>query len=368
MTNIIYVGMDVHTTNYTLCCYTTEDDRIFATVQVEPDYLNILKYLNRVKANYGRECKILCGYEAGCLGYVLYHQLTDHGIDCVILAPTTMASAPKEKKTDYRDAEKISKCLAYHNYKAVYVPTAEDDAVKEYIRMRDAEKLAQRTLKQQVLAFCTRHGKFFDGQSHWTQKHVNWLNSLTFGDVILDETFQEYLVSLRQSSDRVERFDKRIEELASRDEYRQNVEKLSCFIGIKTHTALSLIVEVGDFNRFPNAQQFSSYIGLVPGEYSSGDSRHLGGITKAGNSHLRRLLVESAQCYTRGKVGYKSMALKGRQAGQEPRVIAYADRANERLKRKFYKINSHSKRNIATTAVARELACFIWGMMTNDVA
>jgi transposase len=137
---------------------------------------------------------------------------------------------------------------------------------------------------------------------------------------------------------------------------------------VKTHTALSLIVEVGDFSRFPNAQQFSSYLGLVPGECSSGDNRRLGGITKAGNSHLRRLLVESAQCYTRGKVGYKSMALKGRQAEQEPRIIAYADRANERLKRKFYKINDHSKRNIATTAVARELSCFIWGMMTNAVA
>jgi len=368
MTSIIYVGMDVHTTNYTLCCYSAEDDRVFATVQVEPDYLNIIKYLNRVKANYGRECQIVCGYEAGYLGYVLYHQLTDHGVDCVILAPSTMSSAPNERKTDRRDAEKISRCLAYHSYKPVYIPTAEDDAVKEYIRMRDDEKATQKRIRQQIMAFCARHGKHFDGRSHWTQKHIGWLNSLTYNDAILNETFQEYLALNRQSSDKVERFDKRIEELAHRDEYRQNVAKLTCLLGVKTHTALSLIVEVGDFSRFPNAQRFSSYLGLVPGEDSSGDKRRLGSITKAGNSHLRRLLVESAQCYSRGKIGYKSKTLKARQSGQEPKVIAYADRSNERLKRKFHKMLYRSKRNIAATAIARELSCFVWGMMTGNLA
>ena len=124
MTSIIYVGMDVHTTNYTLCCYSAADDRIFAGVQVEPDYHEILKYLARVEKQRGEKCQFLCGYEAGCLGYSLYHQLRSQGIDCVILAPSTMMTAPgKRVKTDRKDAERISKCLAFHTYSPVYVPT-----------------------------------------------------------------------------------------------------------------------------------------------------------------------------------------------------------------------------------------------------
>ena len=164
-----------------------------------------------------------------------------------------------------------------------------------------------------------------------------------------------------------ERFDRRIEELAQRDAYREKVNRLVCFKGIRTHTALSLIVEVGDFQRFPTAGQFASFLGLVPGEHSSGDSQHRGAITKAGNSHLRRLLVESGNCYNRVQVGRKSAALKQRQEGNPPDVIAYADKANDRLRRKYVRITTRSKANIAKTAVARELACFIWGMMNGKL-
>jgi transposase len=141
-------------------------------------------------------------------------------------------------------------------------------------------------------------------------------------------------------------------------------------IGVKTQTALSVVVEVGDFQRFANAQKFAAFIGLVPGEDSSGEKHSRGSITKAGNSHVRRLLVESAQSYTRGAVGYKSKELKRRQSGNTTEVIAYADKANERLRRKFYRmiLKNGSKRNIAATALARELACFIWGLMTDNIA
>jgi transposase len=132
--------------------------------------------------------------------------------------------------------------------------------------------------------------------------------------------------------------------------------------------ALATIVEIGDFARFPTAQHYASYLGLVPGEDSSGDSVQRTGITKAGNTHVRKLMVEAAQCYSRGAIGAKGKALKGRQAGKDPKVVAYADRANERLKRKCYRIMFKSKRNIAVTAVARELACFTWGMMTGNIA
>lgn len=139
---------------------------------------------------------------------------------------------------------------------------------------------------------------------------------------------------------------------------------------MKTQTALSTIVEVGDFKRFASAQHFASYLGLVPGEDSSGDSQNKLGITKAGNSHVRTLLVEAAQSYTRGQAGYKSKTLKERQYGNTADVIAYADKANERLRRKYYHmvLCKNKKANVAKTAIARELACFMWGMMTGDIS
>ena len=370
MTSIIYVGMDVHTTNYTLCCYRANDDDVFAVATMEPQLKNILKYLERVKQNYGEGITFQCGYEAGCLGYTLYHQLTAQGIDCVILAPSTMPQANKrEIKTDKRDAKKVAQCLAYRTYKAVYVPTEEDNAVKEYIRMRDDEKQTLKRIKQRIISFCIRHGKqFTEARTYWTLKHLAWLKRQDFGNAILQETFQEYLTLYHQASDKVELFDKRIEEFAQQERYQEKVKKLSCLVGVKTHTALASIVETGDFARFPTARDYAGYLGLVPGEESSGQSIRRTSITKAGNSHIRRLLIEAAQSYGRGRLGDKSKALKTRQAGNDPQVIAYADKANERMKRKFCRIADRSKRNIAVVAVAREMACFIWGMMTDNVA
>ena len=141
-------------------------------------------------------------------------------------------------------------------------------------------------------------------------------------------------------------------------------------MGVKTQTALSVIVETGDYKRFADAQHYASFLGLTPGEDSSGSDQNRLGITKAGNSHLRTLLMEAAQSYTRGQVGYKSKLLAARQEGNDPSVIAYADKANERLRRKYYRLvlKQGKKSNVAKTAIARELACFIWGMMTDNVA
>lgn len=359
--------MDVHTTNYTLCCYSFEDDKVYATVQVKPEYTEIIKYIKRIRKQRGGDTRFVCGYEAGCLGYSLYHQLTNHGVECIILAPSTMPSVPGSPcKTDKRDAEKIARCLAYHMYKPVYIPDEEDDAVKEYIRMRDDVKAHLKETKQQIIAYCTRHGFQYSG-SYWTQKHIKWVEELKFKNPIHQEVLREYLTLFYDLAKKVAVYDSRIEEMSHMPRYREKVGKLCCFHGIATHTALSVLVEVGDFNRFHSAPQFAAYLGLVPGEHSSGEKQIRTGITKAGNRHLRRLLVESAHCYGRGAVGKKSRLLSERQAGNPPEVIAYADRAVERLKRKYYRIALRSKHNIAKTAVARELACFIWGMMTDNI-
>lgn len=370
MNTIVYVGMDVHKESYTLCCYTYDRDKLEYKQTVPSDYRLILKYLERVREQYEGEVKFVCGYEAGCLGYSLYHQLKDHAVDCKILAPTTMAITNTNRvKTDRRDAGNIARCLAFHTYSEVYVPDDEDVSIKEYIRMRDDQKLMLKKIKQQILAFVLRKGKRFEGgKTYWTIAHVKWLKGLEL-EGLDKETLSEYLITYEYLTDKIRRMDERIEELAGKERYNEKVKKMSCFLGIKTHTALSLLVEVGDFERFEKAPKFAAFLGLVPGEDSTSDNVNRLSITKAGNSHLRRLLVEAAQSYTRGTIGHKSVALKERQKGCSTEVIAYADKANERLRRKFYRmtLQKNINRNIAATAVARELACFIWGMNTGNI-
>lgn len=371
MNTIVYIGMDVHKESYTLCCYCYDTDKVEYRQTVSADYRLVLKYMESMRKRYEGDVTFVCGYEAGCLGYSLYNQLRNHHVDCKILAPTTMAITNTNRvKTDRRDAANIARCLAFHTYSEVYVPDEEDVAVKEYIRMRDDQKLALKKIKQQILAFVLRQGKKFEGgKTYWTGAHIKWLKTLDLSD-LSKETLTEYLVTYEYLTEKIERLDKRIQELSSKEKYQETVDNMSCFLGIKTHTALSMIVEVGDFKRFEKAPKFAGFLGLVPSENSSADSINRYGITKSGNSHLRRLLVEAAQSYTRGTVGYKSQDLRKRQEGCSPEVIAYADKANERLRRRFYKmtLGKGIKRNVAVTAIARELACFMWGVATENIS
>ena len=372
MYRILKIGMDVHSTNYTLCAMEPvigEEDRIFATIKVTPDYKNILMFIENLKQKLGSDNQydIQCGYEAGCLGYSLYNQLTAAGVKCVILAPTTMLTQQGTRiKTDARDARMIAQCLSYGGYHAVYIPTEEDAAVKEYLRMRGDHKLALKKVKQQINAFCLRHGCHYEG-TKWTIAHLKWLQKLDL-EGLYRETLEEYMATYEEQTAKIERFDKRIEEIAAQEKYREKVKRLGCFLGIKTHTALSLIVETGDFERFAKGNTYAAYLGLAPGEHSSSDSVNRLGITKAGNSHLRLLLVEAAGGICKGSVGHKSKDLRARQNGNTAEAIAYADKANTRLRSKYYKMIRHGKkRNVAVAAVARELACFVWGMMTDNI-
>ena len=372
MKRILRIGMDVHSTNYTLCAMEPiigEDDRIFATIDVAPDYKNILLFIENLKMKLGMdyEYDIQCGYEAGCLGYSLYNQLTAANVKCVILAPTTMLTQQGVRvKTDARDARMIARCLSYGGYHAVYIPTEEDDSVKEYLRMRDDHKLALKKVKQQINAFCLRHGHHY-AQTKWTIAHWKWLKKLEL-PVLYREVLDEYMASYEEYEAKIERFDQRIEELASQERYVEKVKRLGCFLGIKTHTALSLIVETGDFARFAKGNIYAAFLGLAPGEDSSGSKTNRTGLSKAGNGHLRKLLIESAGGICKGMVGHKSKELKARQSGNTAEVIAYADRANTRLRSRYYKFIRQGKaRNVAVAAIARELACFVWGMMTDNI-
>lgn len=332
-----YVGMDVHKATYSLTCYHLESDILSHYQKMAADVEQVLTYLHSLRDCYGENTQFVCGYEAGCLGFTPKRQLEVRGETCVVMAPTTIYQPRTKKriKTDKRDAEQLAKALAYKTYQPVHVPTVEDEQIKEFIRMRDDHNLALKKIKQQILAFCLRHNLVFtEGKSHWTQKHVAWLKALK-PEGLYAEVLSEYLITYDYWVDKIERLDRRIEALAQDESYEEKVKKHSCFIGVKTRTALAVLVEVGDFKRFKTAPQFASYLGLVPGETSSGEKQAYLGITKAGNSHIRRLLVESAQSLSRGKTGHKSKDLKKRQAGNSPEVIAYADKGNERLRRRY---------------------------------
>ena len=368
MSTTVYIGMDVHSTNYTLSSYIFEEDKHFATVKLSPETNSILNYIKRIRKEYGDDIDVITGYEAGCLGYTLYKDLKKNDVECIIVAPTSL---PKQKtgeiKTDKRDAGKIAQALATGNYKSVYVPDDHDDKVRQYIRMRDDHKLALKKVKQQILSFCLRNGfKYSEGRSHWTKKHLKWLRDLEMSE-LLKTILEEYLISYDYYSLRMEQMDKRIEQFADEERYKESVEKLCCLSGMSVHKALCHIVETSDFGRFRKASSYSAYIGTVPGEDSSSDKVNRLGLTKAGNSHLRTLDIEAAHAIGR-TAKKKSKALMLRQSLCSPEVISYCDKANERMRKMYIDISLRKNKQIAAAAVARELSCFIWGLMTGHTS
>ena len=231
--------------------------------------------------------------------------------------------------------------------------------------MRKSACKARGVIKKQINAFVLRHG-FTYPRSKWTIAHIKWLKQLVLSD-ILRETLNEMLLQYYDLNDRIERFDTRIDEFAHQERYVKQVQQMRCLKGVDTTVAMTVQVETSDFSRFPNANAYAAYLGLTPSDHSSGPHVRLGSITKQGNSTIRTTLVEAANALVRSNIGYKSKKLKARQKGMDSSIIAYADKAADRLGRKYRKMIRRGKpRNIAVTAVARELACFIWGIETGN--
>ncbi len=370
MNNVIQIGIDVHKDSYSLCSYSFATKQAFGQTRIAGKNALVIKYVQKLLAGQPG-IEVLCGYEAGPTGYGLYRDLEKAGIACVIMAPTTLPKATGNRvKNDRLDAQSLALHLAWGTYSAVSVPTEEDEAVKNFTRMRNARKYALKKAKQNLLAFLLRTGRTFsEGKTYWTHLHYAWLKGQKFVNPLDQETFGEYLQEVHDQQDKVDRYDQRAAELAQSDAYREKVARLCCFRGIDTHTALSVVCEIGDFSRFANAQQFSSFLGLVPSEDSSGQRERRGGITKAGNTRLRLLMIESANSTLRScPFGQKSKRLRARQQGNAADVIAYADKANRRLHRVYNHLTSRGVNgNKAVVAVARELSCFIWGMMNGRI-
>lgn len=368
----LYIGIDAHSTHHTLSAFNPFTGEYIAETEVKSSSKSVIKFIGGLEKITKESNEVQCGYEAGCLGFTLYDELTKAGIPCLIMAPTTIATVQCNKKTkkknDKRDARAIAQALAYGTYSSVHIPNTQDLEIREYLRMRDDHKIQLKKIKQQILAFCLRNGFVYEGtKNKWTKVHLQWLRTLQMSPM-LRRVLDEYLYSFDRLTTRLEDMDNRIEEMASLERYEKNVKALRCLRGIETHTALSLIVETSDFIRFDKASNFSAFLGLVPGMNDSSDHHSRLPITKAGNSHLRRLLIESAHTYQRGVPGLKSKKMKAKQKGCDEKIIKYADKANDRLIKKFKRIqNRNGKVNIAATAVARELACYVWGMMTDHI-
>lgn len=368
-----YIGIDAHTTNYTLSTASDFEDKAYNTNKYGPQLHFIIRYANAlIKKEHITKDNILIGYEAGCLGFTLQRDLTLNGFHCIVMAPSSISGTEMNRKrkvkTDYRDAEAIAFALRNDSYSAVAVPDEHDEAVRDYIHEYEAERKVLKSIKQRIGALCRRHGQNYEGTGRWSKEHIKWLKHLSFSDEILNETLENLLLEYEHVVEELEKRQRRIEEIAETDRYRESVHKLICLKGVKTLTALAVIVEIGDFARFMKANNFVAFLGLSVGENSSSTDHNQGGITKLGNRFIRRLLTEAAQSYTRA-VSKKSKELKKRQEGNTDEVIAYADKANERLRKRYRHLVLHNMKNHnkAKTAIARELACFIWGMMTGNI-
>lgn len=363
MENVYHVGLDVHKETIEVSIFRNWDQEPMYEKRLASDENNLSDLLRR----YQKQGHVEACYEAGCMGYTLQRHLSEAGIACRVVASGKLPRRPSDKvKTDRRDAKNLAKMLRAGEAEGIYIPTREDEATRDFIRARDDVQLDLKRAKQRLLKFLLRNGYRYEEKKYWTKKHRVWIKGLHFDHVMQQETCELYYYRIEEIEDVLRRMDERIEGIGQSACYGRQVNKLRCLKGIEHLTALALVCEVGDFRRFSDATSFMAYLGLVPKEHSSGEKRRQGGITKSGNGHLRRLLVEASWHYRYQSP--PSKVLRSRQSGQDAAVISYADRALKRLQKKFTKLVFKGKtKHTAVVAVARELAGFVWGLMTNNI-
>lgn len=329
---------------------------------------NDARLLRRMFERLTRAGPVRACYEAGVSGYDLYRQLTTLGVPCSVIAPALTPRRPGQRiKTDKRDARKLVRLFRAGELTAIHVPDEPEEAVRDLLRCREAVRRDVLRWRHRVVKFLDRHGRRYLIGKNWTQRHWTWLRRQQFEHPILQRTLEALLFALEQALAHQAELDKAIEVLAERPPYREAVGWLRCFRGIDTRSAMILLGEIVDFQRFQRPRELMAYLGLVPSEYSSGQLERRGAITKAGNTHARRVLVEAAWHY-RHRPGV-SRALSQRSGGQPSAVVSHAWRAQQRLHQRYRHLVGHGKRPpVAVAAVARELVGFIWAAMTRRPA
>ena len=370
---VLYVGIDVHKETYALCCFDFHRNELSDEMTVKGTTKAVISYLEVIKQKRREKLLFVCGYEAGPTGYGLCRGLQQAGFGCVVMAPTTMAKPEGKRrvKTDRIDARAIARILAYKSYRQVYLPGEAMEALKEYTRARDAKKRMYKKAKQELLSFLLRNGSTYpESGKYWTEKFFTWIKTVQFSEKWIREAFSEYLAEVYSLKAKIALMDAKIREIAELGIIKDAVDKPVCFAGIDVTTAVETVVEINDFTRFATAAQFVSYVGLCPGQDFSGKSKIMLPLTKEGNRRVRALFCESAKAIKRtNPYGEKSKRIQMRQKNTSAEIVAYADKATKRIRTKMKQLEWRGKNyNVASAAGARELACFVWGMMNGRIA
>jgi transposase len=327
----------------------------------------VAKLVERLNREFDGEVLLFC-YEAGPCGYGLYRQLLALGHDCQVVAPSLIPKKPGERiKTDRRDACKLARLLRNGDLTAVWVPDEEQEAMRDLTRARDDLKAQERKARQQLNAYVLRHGHAWpSNRTRWTQTHYHWLESLRFGHDWQQVVLQEYIDAVKAASCRVADITAQLERVLPQWSLAPVVNSLVALRGIDKLAAMVLLAELGDISRFDSPKQLMAYLGLVPSEHSTGSRRRQGAITKTGNGHARRMLVESAWSYRFAARQTMHLKRKAKHASEEAKAIAW--RAQKRLCGRYRTLIQAGKNTKQTTvAIARELVGFIWAIVCHEM-
>ena len=356
----VFVGMDVHAETIAVAVAEGRDEvRSVGTIANRPEAVR------RLVGKLGKPAKLKVCYEAGPTGYALYWELTRLGIQCEVIAPSLVPTKPGERiKTDRRDAEKLARSYRSGDLTPVWVPDARHEALRDLVRAREAAKEDQLRAKHRLGKYLLRNGQRpAEGCRAWTAAWWQWVRALELPYADQNTTLLDYIMQVDHQTQRIERLEAAIDRAvaAAPVELRAIVDALQALRGVAKVTAVTLATEFGSFSRFERAAQVMSYTGVVPSEHSSGPRTRRSGITKTGNSHLRRVLVEAAWHYR-----HKPRICQRQHALQEtlsPKVAAIAWRAQERLHRRYWALAQKSKpAGKIVTALARELVGFVWAI------
>jgi transposase len=354
-----YIGLDVH--KETIAVSVVEANggevRYVGEIANTPEAMEkLVRQLRKGGANLS-----FC-YEAGPCGYGIHRQLTDLGWECQVVAPSLIPKKAGDRvKTDRRDSLSLARLHRAGELTAVWVPDGAQEGLRDLTRAREDMKQLQRQAKQRLLAFLLRHGRRYDGKSHWTQAHYRWLEQAKFNQPVQQIVFQEYVDTVKALNRRVDALDQQIERAAADSVFQPIIAGLMAMRGISLLTATTIVAEIGDLKRFASAPQLMAYLGVVPSEHSSGGTKSRGGITKTGNGHVRRVLVEAAWTYRHPARKTAVLQRRAERASESVQEIAW--KAQKRLCARYRLLESRGKLKVqVTTAIARELAGFIWAI------
>lgn len=356
MHKVRFVGLDVHQETITVAVADADGSAPAVVGTFSSDIPRLVKQLKRL----GAPSSLMCCYEAGAGGFVLERALRKEGFGCIIVAPSLVPTkqSGERVKTDKRDAVRLARFLRSGDLVAIHVPDEETEAMRDLSRARHDAVKAQLRARQQLSRFLVRHGRRYPGKRTSALAFLRWAKEQSFPFESQQRVLADYVRTTEEGVERIERLTKDIAELVEQWAHGPEVKAMQALRGVQLVTAFGLVTEIGDFERFAGAPQFMSYLGLVPGEFSSGESQRRGRITKTGNSNVRRLLVEAAWNYRRNG---PSKAIRARREAAPPSIQRIAAKADDRLHRKLNKMLARGvARPKAIVAVARELAGFVW--------